>query len=94
MKISFYCFSGKKSYERHLKEDRTKGYDPRPESMRGDDDIKEDIKNFLLRAHANKKTDKKTGKIIHSNFYCLYANMEIDEGEENETSEEFHEGIW
>ena len=56
--------------------------------MRGDDNIKEDIKNFLLRAQANKKTDKKTGKTIHSNFYCLYANMQIDEGEENETAED------
>ena len=55
--------------------------------MQGDDDIKDDIKNFLLRAHANKKTHKKSGKTIHSNFYCLYANMQIDE-EENEPAED------
>ena len=71
-----------------MQEDRNKGYDPRPESMREDKDIKEEIKTFLVKAHGNQKIDKKTGKKIHSNFYCLYANMQIDQEENEETAED------
>ena len=77
--------SGEKSYNKKLKEDRYKGYDPRPESLRlTDEKVQEEIHEFLIRCHDKKMTEKKTEKRIHSNFYCLYATMDLDGPEEIE----------
>jgi hypothetical protein len=81
---NFLTFLGEKSYNRKLKEDRHKGYDPRPEALRPTvEKIQEDIQDFLIKCHDKLITEKKTGKRIHSNFYCLYATMKLD-GEEDE----------
>ena len=82
--LNFLTFLGEKSYNKKLKEDRYKGYDPRPEALRPTvEKIQEDIQDFLIRCHDKIKEEKKTGKRIHSNFYCLYATMKLD-GEEDE----------
>ena len=74
---------GEKSYNRKLKEDRNRGYDPRPEAfqLKSNEEIQEEIHEFLIACHDKKNPDKKTGKHIHSNFYCLYATMKLDEDE-------------
>ena len=71
---------GEKSYNRKLKEDRDKGYDPRPESFQlaSGEEVQEKIFDFLVKCHDKEKKEKKTEKRIHSNFYCLYANMKLD----------------
>ena len=46
--------------------------------------IQEDIQDFLIKCHDKLITEKKTGKRIHSNFYCLYATMNLDGEEESE----------
>ena len=74
---------GEKSYNKKLKEDRNRGYDPRPEAfqLKSNEEIQEEIHEFLIACHDKKNPDKKTGKQIHSNFYCLYATMKLDEDE-------------
>ena len=66
-----------------MKEDRNRGYDPRPEAfqLKSNEEIQEEIHDFLIACHDKKNPDKKTGKQIHSNFYCLYATMKLDEDE-------------
>ena len=83
--LTYILISGEKSYNKKLKEDRYKGYDPRPESLRPTNEkVQEEIHEFLIRCHDKKNTDKKTEKRIHSNFYCLYATMDLDGPEEIE----------
>ena len=76
-----FQFTGEKSYNRKLKEDRYKGYNPVPEHLQGT--TKEEINTFLVKMHEKqKKTDMKSGKLIHSNFKCLYSTMKLDGDEE------------
>ena len=81
--FQLYYSLGEKSYNRKLKEDRNRGYDPRPEAfqLKSNEEIQEEIHEFLIACHDKKNPDKKTGKHIHSNFYCLYATMKLDEDE-------------
>ena len=55
---------GEKSYNKKLKEDRNRGYDPRPEAfqLKSNEEIQEEIHDFLIACHDKKNPDKKTGK--------------------------------
>ena len=81
-----FQFTGEKSYNRKLKEDRFKGYNPVPEHLQGT--TKDKINTFLVKMHdKQKKTDMKSGKLIHSNFKCLYSTMKLDGDEELQIEE-------
>lgn len=61
---------GEKDYGKKLKEDRHKGFDPRPEHLRKVT-TKNEIDTFLLRCKEKNLVDK-SGNKVHSNWKCLY----------------------
>ena len=73
-----FSLLGEKDYGRVLKEDRYKGFDPRPESFRKETTSAE-IDTFLLRCKDKDMIDKKSEKPIHSNWRCLYSKIDMQQ---------------